>query len=132
MEEKKREEIKVTDKRGARGVKEVVRKVKSEQSSPVESSKAGPGQAEEEKSIREMQAEEQAKAREFDVCPECGTHSMQASIQPKIPLPIGDGAILIALPMLVCVNCTNVYMPRSYVTKLLNMAQQEQQRVVTP
>lgn len=82
-------------------------------------------------SIREEQALAAAEAKKFDICPFCGTHAMEGAIQPKIPLPIGDQAILIALPMLICIRCTNAYMPRSFVQQLLT-PETEKPKIITP
>ncbi|NIM46503.1 MAG: hypothetical protein GTO54_12935, partial [Nitrososphaeria archaeon] len=82
-------------------------------------------------SIKKQQELEEANKRKFDICPFCGTHAVEGAIQPKIPLPIGDQALLIALPMLVCIRCTNVYMPRSFVQQLLQ-PETEKPKIITP
>lgn len=82
-------------------------------------------------SIKKQHELEQADKRKFDLCPFCGTHAMEGAIQPKIPLPIGDPPMLIALPMLICIRCTNAYMPRSFVQQLLT-PETEKPRIITP
>lgn len=89
---------------------------------------AGPS----EQTAKEIQEAAEREKRKFDNCPFCGTHSMQGSLQPKIPLPGPDGQMyVIGLPLLACVRCSNVYIPRSYINELLN-PKTEKPKIIRP
>jgi len=84
----------------------------------------------EEPSIKQQQAMELFEKRRFDTCPQCGKHAMEGAIQPRIPFPMGDQIMVVALPMLACTGCTTVYMPRSTVNELLNPQKTEKPRII--
>jgi len=113
-------------------IKKAIKKVKEnkEKEGPVEKEiiSEGPGDG---KSIKQQQMEELMEQRKFDLCPFCGQHAMQGAVQPRVPLPMGDKVVVLAMPLLSCTKCTTTYMPRSFMNQLLNPQAVEKPKIIT-
>ena len=74
-----------------------------------------------------------------DYCPQCGHFAIGGAIQVRLPLPQPDGKVaIISLPLLICVGCTNAYMPRTFLEQALRPQPEsdievpEEPRIVVP
>jgi len=93
--------------------------------------------------LEEMREESQEETKEGteqpvsmsqrDFCPNCGQPAENGAIQMQLPIPVSEGQVAaVALPMLACARCGSVYMPRSFLDRVLNPPEEPLVKVASP